>query len=255
MVKKAGIIIAIVIIICIVLFGMKNMIAKVGIEKASEMVIGLNLSIGSLDIDIAKTTADIKDFRLDNPKGFDDKIMVDMPEIYVDYDLPAILKGRIHLYNMRLDLKECVVVKNKDGKLNLDSLKAVQDLAMKKKPAQVTKDAAPDFQIDLLELKIGKVIYKDYSKGRIPYVLQFNINLNEKFKNITDPDALVSLIVVKVIMNTTIGKLIKLDITGLQDTVGNTLTSATRIVGGAGKKLTSTAGSITDKLKLPFGGK
>jgi uncharacterized protein involved in outer membrane biogenesis len=255
MMKKIGIIIVVAVIICAALFGMRNIIAKVGIEKASEVVIGLKIGVGSLDMDIAKTTVDIKGFRLYNPKGFEDKIMVDMPEIYVDYDLPAVLKGRIHMYDMRLDLKECVVVKNKDGKLNLDSLKAVQDLAMEKKPGQVSKDAAPDFQIDLLELKIGKVVYKDYSKGGMPHVLQFNINLNEKFKNITDPDALVSLIVVKVIMNTTIGKLIKLDITGLQDTVGNTLTSATRIVGGAGKTVTGAAGGITDKLKLPFGGK
>jgi len=250
--KKAGIIIAVIIVIGILLFGMKNMIAKAAIEKASEIAIGLKLDIGSLDIGIPKTVADIKDLRLYNPKGFEDKIMVDMPEIYVDYNLPAILKGRIRIYDMRLDLKEAVVVKNKDGKLNLDSLKAVQDLATQKKPKQASKDAAPDFQIDQLELKIGKVVYKDYSKPGMPHVLQFNINLNEKFKNITDPDALVSLIVVKVIMNTTIGKLIKLDITGLQDTVGNTLSTATSAVSNAGKKLTSTAGSITDKLKLPF---
>ncbi|MDP8297061.1 MAG: hypothetical protein RAP41_02625, partial [Candidatus Orphnella occulta] len=60
-----------------------------------------------------------------------------------------------------------------------------------------------------------------------------------------------------------IGKLIKLDMTGLQDTVGNTLASAQhiatqtadKVIGNAGKTLTDTAGSITDKLKLPFEGK
>lgn len=261
--KKAGIIIVAVIVIFVILSGMKNMIAKVGIEKASEMIIGLKLNIGSLNMGIIKTFTEIKDLRLYNPKGFEDKIMVDMPEIYVDYDLPAVLKGRIHLYDMKLDLKEAVIIKNKDGELNLDSLKAVQDLAGQKTSTKKTEDVAPDFQIDQLELKIGRVVFKDYSKGGMPHVLQFNINLNEKYKNITDPDALVRLIVVKVIMNTTIGKLIKLDITGLQDTVSNTLASAqhmasqtaTKVVGGAGKTLTDTAGSITDKLKLPFGGK
>ena len=261
--KKIGIIIAVAIVILVLLSGMKNMIVKVGVEKGAKVVTGLKLNIGSLNIGFIKTLVGIKDIRLYNPKGFEDKVMVDIPEVYVDYDLPAIIKGDVHLYDVKLHLKECFIVKNKDGQLNLDSLKTIQDLAGKKSSTKKTKKAKGDFQIDQLELKIGRVVYKDYSKGGKPYVLQFNVDIDEKYNNITDPNALVSLIVMKVVMNTTIGKLIKLDMTGLQDTVGNTLASAqhiatqtaNKVVGNAGKTLTDTAGSITDKLKLPFGGK
>ena len=264
--KKVGIIIAAVVVIFVLLSGMKNMIVKIGVEKGVDVVTGLRLKIGSLNIGLLKTLVGIKEIRLYNPEGFDDKIMVDMPEVYVDYDLPAIMKGNVHLYDMKLNLKECFVIKNKDGRLNLDSLKTIQDMGGKKAVTKKTKEAKGDFQIDQLELKIGRVVFKDYSQGVTPHVLQFNVNIDEKYTNITDPNALVGLIVMKVMMNTTIGKLIKLDLTGLQDTVGNTLSSAQHIVGNttssatkvvsdAGKTLTNTAGSLTDKLKLPFGGK
>ncbi len=261
--KKAGLIIGVAIIVLVILSGMKNMIAKIAIEKASKAIVGLKLDIGSLNIGIIKTLTEVKDLRLYNPEGFEDKVMFDIPEIYVDYNLPEIFKGKIHLYDMKLDLKECVIAKNKDGKLNLDSLKAVQGSSARKRPNRESKEVAPDFQIDQLELKIGRVVFKDYSKGVTPYVLRFNVNLDEKYKNITDPNALVSLIVVKVVMNTGIGKLIKLDIAGLQDTIGNTLSSVQHIAGkttskvvdSAGKTLSNTAGKVTDKLKLSFGGK
>lgn len=258
MIKKAGIIVVALVAAVLVLSGMKNGIAKFAIDTAAERITGIKLGIGSLNMSIIKTFIGIKDFRVYNPAGFKDKIMADIPEIYVDYDLPAALKGDVHLYDMRLDLKECFIIKNENGLLNLDSLKTIQKQSKKSKPKQAPEASDSDFQIDRLELKIGRVVYKDYSSGIAPNVLQFNINLNEKYENITDPDALVSLIIVKVIMNTTIGRLIKLDITGLQDTIGNTLSSATHItgratkaVGGAGKALTETAGGIT---KI-FGGK
>ena len=88
-----------------------------------------------------------------------------MPEIYVKYDLPAIMGGTIHLPEVRIALDEFMVVKNEKGELNLNSLKVVQ--AQKKGSAEKeeTKTGArmPKIQIDTLKLKIGKVIYKDYS--------------------------------------------------------------------------------------------
>ncbi len=266
MLKKTGIIIAGIVVVLLVLSGIKNFIIKAGVEKASEMVTGLKLDIGGLNVGILKTFAGIKELRLYNPKGFEDKLMVEAPEIYVDYDLPAILKGHVHLYDVRFNLKECTIIKNKDGKLNLDSLKSIQQAGAKEPSAKEAKGKPANFKIDQLELKIGRVVFKDYTTGSTPRVLTFNIDLDERYENITDPNALVNLIVLKVVTNTTIGKLINLDISGLKDTVGNTLESARHLttqatsrageaLGAAGKTLTDTAGNLTDKLKLPFGGK
>jgi hypothetical protein len=162
--------------------------------------------------------------------------MLDMPEIYVDYNLPAVFKGKVHLEEMRIDMNEFIVVKNEKGELNLNSLKVVQAQKEAEKPETKEKGKVPEIQIDNLELKIGKVVYKDYSEGGTPSVKEFNINLKEKYRNIKNPYALVSLIVVKALMNTTIASLIDFDLGELQSTISDTLLTAQKVAEEAREK-------------------
>lgn len=264
--KKFGIIIAILLVLVLVLSVGKNIIAKTAVEKGVELVTGLKLRISKLNIGVINTLVGIKDLTLYNPKGYKDRVIVNMPEIYVDYDLKAIIGGKIHLNDIKINLNEFVVVKNEKGELNLDSLKVVKAQKEGKPPSEKEKAKAPDIKIDKLQLTIGKVIYKDYSKGGEPSVREFNINLDETYRDITDPYSLVSLIVVKALMNTTIASLTNFDLSGLQGTVGETLTKAKEVaaqtatkakdaVATTSKSVTEAAGKLTDKIKLPFGSK
>jgi len=278
--KKTIITIVVCVVVAVfVLSFAKDLIVKVAVEKGVQAATGLRLSMRGLSIGLIKTLVDIDGLELFNPKGYEDKIMIDMPEIYVNYDLPAIMKGKIHLKEVRIDLKEFVVVKNEKGELNLDSLKVVQEQKEAKKPVakKEEKGKAPEIQIDSLQLKIGKVLYKDYSKGGKPSVQEFNINLDEKYSNITDPNKLVSLILVKALMNTTISRLTGFDLKGLESTVSDTLGTAQKVVGEtaavAQKTITQTtqktqevvkgttetlkkgAEDLKEAIKLPFGSK
>jgi len=210
-----------------------------------------------------------------NPAGFKDQTMLDMPEVYVHYNLPAIIKGKIHLIEARIYLREFVVVKNENGILNLDSLKVVQAQKEGRGPAEGKAAKAPEIQIDNLNLKIGKVIYKDYSSGGQPSVKEFNVNINESYKDINNPYALVSLIVVKAMMNTTIAGLTNFDLQGLSGTVSDTLAgaqkaataavtktqeaarqgvqTATETVKKTGEAVKQTTNALRDILKNPFG--
>lgn len=247
--KVLSTILIVVLVVGIVLAAGKNTIARVSVEKGVEIVTGLPLKMKSLNIGIINTLVGIKDLRLFNPPGYEDKVMLDMPEVYVDYDLPAIIKGKIHLEEVRIDLKEFVVVKNAKGELNLNSIKTVQKQQEAAKPAPKKEGKAPEIQIDTLQLKIGKVIYKDYSKGGEPSVKEFNLNLDEKYQNIDDPNKLVSLIIVKALMNTTIGSLANFDIKGLQGSLGDTLAGAQKVVGAATETLTKTTQQAQEAAK------
>jgi len=262
--KKFLAILVIVLVVIVVLVLAKDVIIKASVEKGAEVVTGLKLNIGSLKVGIFKPVVEIKDFKLLNPANFPDRTMVDMPEIYVNYDLPAIMGGKIHLPEARLALKEFIVVKNAKGELNLDALKNVQAHKTGKAPA----GKAPEIQIDVLKLSIGKVIYKDYSRGGTPSVREFNVNLNESYTNVNNPYTLASLIVVKALMNTSIASLTHFDLKGLQGTVGNVLGSAQKIASTAvttaqetAKQAAKTAAEATKAakdtvqgvLKNPFG--
>ncbi|MFC1570657.1 hypothetical protein ACFL4E_02625 [Candidatus Omnitrophota bacterium] len=275
--KIISIILIVVLAVIIVLAVGKNTVARVSIEKGVELVTGLPLKMKSLNIGIINTLIGIDDLKLYNPPGYKDKVMLDMPEIYVNYDLGAILGGKIHLEEVRIDLKEFVVVKNAAGEVNLNSLKTVQDQKKTKEaaPAEPKKEGkAPEFQIDTLQLKIGKVVYKDYSGGKTtPTIKEFPINIDERFENINDPNKLVALILVKALMGTTVGRLTNIDLGGLKGQIGDTLATAQEVTGKAteaavettkkaaeaAKKTTDaakdTAESVGGMLKNPFGGK
>jgi uncharacterized protein involved in outer membrane biogenesis len=252
MAKKIGIVVLVIVILFVVLGLAKNMIIKTAVSGGVHAATGLKLQIKGLRVGVFNSLIDIKDLKLFNPPDFTDKVMADVPQIYIDYDLGAFFKNKVHLEEMKLDLKELVVVKNEKGELNLDSLKVVkktkEEKASKEKEAKKEKKA-PQIQIDDLSLKIGKVIYKDYSKGGSPQVKEFNVNIDEQYKDITDPNALVSLIVVQALAKTTIAKLANFDIGSLQSQAMGKVTEALKGMEGAPIEKT------VDELKklLPFG--
>jgi len=184
---------------------------------------GLKLSIRSMDFGIFKTLIGINELQLYNPSGFVDELMIDCPEIYVDYDLGAFMKGRTHLEEVRLHLKEFIVVKNEAGELNLDSLKIVKAEEEVINEGKKEKTKMPDLQIDLLELRIDKVVYKDYSKGTPPKAKEYNVNIDERFENITDPKTFGRLVILKALKNTTIARLANFDIEKLQRGISGTV--------------------------------
>lgn len=264
--KKISKIIIIFVVILFVLYFGRNIIIKNAVTASVKAITGLNLSIDKIQIGIFKTLLAIEGLKLFNPPNFPDKVMVDMPNLYIDYDLGSFFKGVIHLEKMVLNLKEVVVVKNSKGELNLNSLTVIKSQKpAKKEEAQKKPSPMPKIQIDSLDLKIGRVIYKDYSKGGSPIVKEFNVNIDEHFENITNPYLLGSIIVLKSLQNTTIANLANFDIGSLSTNVSEMLkgTSIDKIletgkaIGGDAiqKTATDAATQAVDTIKqiLPFG--
>ncbi|MDD5084801.1 MAG: hypothetical protein PHE61_02015 [Candidatus Omnitrophica bacterium] len=233
--KKVLVVIICVAVALVLLSSAKDIIVKVSVEKGTELVTGLRLGIKSMHVGIIRTVVSIKDLRLFNPEGYPEKAMLDAPEVYVAYDLPAVFKSKVHLTEMRFNLKELTVIKNKNGELNLNSLK----MAKKEKPQKGTakepaktkekaakKEKAMEIQIDNLELKIGKVVYKDYSKDGVPEVKEFNVNLDERYKNIKDMRMLTSLIIFSALKNTAVAQLTGFDAGELKANAQEALSSA-----------------------------
>ena len=223
------VIIAFVTLLAVLL--VKNLIIKIAVEKGVGIVTGLRLSTGSFKVGILRHTVSIKNIKLYNPKNFEDPVMVDAPEIYVDYDLLSIIGGNFHLREIRFNLAEFTVDKNKAGQLNLNSLKSVSAQKQGKTAAKAGK--TPQIMIDKLVLKIGKAVYKDYSSGGAPQVREFNVNINETYTNIDNPSTLVSLIVVKALMNTSIASMANFDIKGLSGSVSDAIANAKNVAASA----------------------
>ena len=154
-------------------------------------VTGAPTSVGGLSLSVIGQRVKISNFRMYNPKGFPKDILVDIPRMGVAYDLGAFITGKIHLKLLELEIKEIGMVKNKEGKLNVDSLKiATEKSAEKKKPA---KQLA--MQIDVVNLGMGRVVSRDYSVEGQPVVKVYDVNLKKTYKNITSAQQLAALII------------------------------------------------------------
>ena len=238
--KKLGIVFVVIIGIVVLLLVFKNVIIKAAVEGGTKKATGLELAIGDMDVGLLKSTVDITDMRLLNPTGFPDKVMIDIPKFLVDVELTSFFKGGAHVETIVLDLKELMVVRNKDRKLNLSALKSVSEKQQKgKKPAQEEakkEKKAPQVVIDTLALKIGKVTYKDYSWGKKPFTKTFTIGINEVYRNITDPKELVNLIIVRALQKTNIAQLANFDLDSLKADVSDTLKTVEKAATEAGQK-------------------
>lgn len=231
-----GLLVAVVLIV-VVLVAARNLIIKAGASATIKAITGVELKIGSLDIGLFEPVIHIKDLKLLNPAKYPEPMMMSLPELYVKYDLPAIIKGTIHLPEIRLSLNEFVVVKNIEGNINVNELAALQPKASGgTQPGQAKPQGpAPKIRIDLLELQIGKVVYKEYRSGGAPREQVYNINLKERYENITDPNVLVGLIVSKALRNTAISG------------ISGTLRSADQLLGGASDLVIQSGKKVTDE--------
>ncbi len=255
-----------IVVLAVALFAAKGVIAKMAVSAGVKSVTGLRLEIRSLQVGVFKGRVHAQGMKLHNPLGFPDPVMADLPELYVDCNLPAFFTGKTHLRELRVELRELTVVKDAQGRLNLDSLRAVKKAKKEQdKPAKEKKPGARpgSFQIDQLELKVGKVVYKDYSAGGAPSVREFNVNLHERHSNVNDPAALGALIVTRALRNTAIAALANFDLGALDDYAKDVLKFSTGTLETVGtqavEKAVDTAGDAVegaaDTLKklLPFG--
>lgn len=194
-----------VLITCFVLF--RNPLIKSIVTARASQVMGAPVYIDSFSFGIFKQAIRIKGFKLYNPEGFPDEVIFDVPEVSVDYDLSALLKGKLHLPYLAVNLKEMVVIRNKEGKLNVDTLKAATKQEKPTEGEEKTEEPseAMEMQIDIMKLSIGKVIYRDYSMGEKPIVVSYDMGIKEKtYKNVTDAQQLAVLVMVEAIGPTAI---------------------------------------------------
>jgi len=239
-------IIIVILILIIGIFLAKDLIVKTTVAAGIKAITGLGLTAKSMRVGIFKSRLDIEELKIFNSADFTEKLMLDMPKIYLDYDLFSFLKGKVHLRGLELNLKEFIVVKNAKGSLNLESLKALQP----KKGGEM-----PKIQIDRLDLDLGKVIYKDFSAGAKPAVTEFNLNIHQRYENITNPTALIGIIVTRALANTTISELANLNLEFLGAGFKNTVSKTTQKIQEGAAIAGQALGEVAGKLDKIFSGR
>lgn len=174
----------------------KNQIIKYGVIRVASKLIGAPVQMDHLSLNILSSTIRISGFKIYNPSGFPEGILVSCPEMNVIYDRSDLFKRKFHFLVAEIKIEEVGLTKNKEGKLNVDSLKVVQEEGKTGKQ----KSKPIPLQIDFLTLNIGKVVYKDYTNSEEPGIQVHDVNIHKTFKNITSAQQLTVLLLAEPLM-------------------------------------------------------
>ena len=155
-------------------------------------VIGAPVKISRVGLGLGG--AGIYGLEIGNPKGFQEKKLASIPEASVEYDLAALLKGKIHLKQIRINMAEVTIERNNDGKFNLMEIQALKKPAQApaeskqpepskpQEPSKPSKPAKlPPLQIDEVSLDLGKARFANAGT-----VKEFDLGVkNETFHDVT----------------------------------------------------------------------
>lgn len=183
----------ILVIFCVAIFSagiIKDQIIKSAITIIATQVTGAPVHIDGFSLGVFNQSVRISGFKMYNPKGFPRAILADLPKVNVKYDLGALLKHKLHLLSVEIEIREISLEKNKEGKLNVDELRVVkQKEKQKSKPSKQMP-----FQLDVLSLSMGRIVLKDYNAAGEPSVKVYDINMRKSYKNITSTQQLAALV-------------------------------------------------------------
>lgn len=222
-------------LLVIILFVFRERILKSAVQMTVSHITGFSVDLDSLKIGIFRPVIDIRGLKVNNPADYPDRVMLDLPQLYVRYSLLEILKGNVDISELTVTLKEFSVIKNKDGTTNVGELKGMGGVKEKGRKKGVSPSNMPGARIGLLRLKLGRIVYKDNSI-QPPSTKVYNLNINKEFRDISDLRSVVRLIVVESLLKADLKDLMDVNIKKLvADTtsvaIGTTTNVLKKIVG------------------------
>jgi uncharacterized protein involved in outer membrane biogenesis len=177
----------ILLLVAAVLF--KDMIAKSVAERNLRDSTGMDAKISKLEVGLGTPTVNLEGLKLYNTPDFGGSTFLDLPELRVEYLPDDIRDGKLRFKTLRLHLAEVHIVKNKQGKTNLEML---QQQTKKKSSGRKTKSDTPgvDFGgIETLYLTVGRIRITDESDPRNNEVIEVGLK-DEVGKDLKDEAAM-----------------------------------------------------------------
>jgi hypothetical protein len=167
---------AVLLLICVTLLIFKDAVLRKVAEYSVERETGVDASIGSFKLDLRSASVRVTDFRLHNPPGFGDGLMLHMPEMFLEVDRQASTNGALRFREARVHVSELNVVKNAQGQTNIMSLQ--EKLSHKSRKKKRERDDLEFTGIGELHVSVGTLRYQDLQNPTLDQA--FNIGISNE---------------------------------------------------------------------------
>ncbi|MDP3919297.1 MAG: hypothetical protein Q8R76_00600 [Candidatus Omnitrophota bacterium] len=158
---------------------------------AGKLQCEVTLTEAQLDLFAAKAT--FKNIKISNPEIFSRGTLTAIRELYLDWDFPALLEGRLHFFAVKLEVGTLRILRNKQALINILELNVFKEAdGAEGEEAQPKRDI--NLQVDEFILILNHATYTDLS-GIVPLQRSFNLHMKEiAFSNLTDLKILVKIV-------------------------------------------------------------
>ena len=158
----------------------RQIIAQKAVETIIEQTTGFPIRIESLQISPWHSRFAAGGIQLFNPPEFTERLFADVPRVYVDYEFGSLFCARAQITRADLHIREVVIVKNTNGHSNIEQLRGLRMYEAE------GRSVARPFQIDTLNLQIGRVVTKEYNKDGSCKESTRVLDMTVTFRNVTE---------------------------------------------------------------------
>ncbi len=185
-----------------------NLSAKYLLTWFLSSTLGVPAKIESARFDLANTQVKFEGIELRNPAGFPDGILVNIPEIFIDFEISSLWEGRLHLQTVEIDCRDIRVVRDVDGRINWLSLKVLKSAPPKSEARpRKTVQKPVRFYIDRLVLSLGFATYVDVA-GPNQVQRSFNLHIDHAvYRNVDSYPGIIKIITWEIMKQMGVGKL------------------------------------------------
>jgi len=165
---------------------LKDTLLKGVAERRIHQETGMEVKIGKFEAGLLSPTLSIEDFVLYNKPEFGGGPMLDMPELYMEYDVQDMAQKKFHLKLMRINLRQINVVESGLGQTNMfDFLKNFSLPDFSKPRTNRTEFGL----IETLNLSLGKLKVTNLTNPALNQDIQIGLK-NEILRNVRSDEDL-----------------------------------------------------------------
>ena len=142
----------------------RNWLARLALETVLRNRTGWETSVGSVTLGLRDGSLRIQELQIRNPASFGGGLFLDLPELYLAYDVQAAATNALRFREVRLHLAELQIVVDARGRTNVAELQSA--LGTLDSSSVSARAGSVQFAgIDTLILTVGRVVFRDLRAG------------------------------------------------------------------------------------------
>lgn len=161
----------------------RNWLGRLALEAVIQQRTGWKTSVGAVTLGLSDGSLRIQELQILNPTNFGGGLFLDLPELYLAYDVQAVATNVLRFREVRLHLAELQVVVDARGRTNVAQLQSALG-ALDSTSVSARAGSVQFAGIDTLILTVGRVVFRDLRPGGGTRVFSAGMK-NETLRKVT----------------------------------------------------------------------